>query len=103
MTVPLLREKPMPFVPPAKPSAETAVKSDEDSWDNEGGHMSSSRGRIVYTPGTDLPYTAILSHHGGEDSERRFATMREAEAYVGRNTPVPTARRTLYDRDAPSS
>jgi hypothetical protein len=26
--------------------------------------------------------------------------MREAEAFIKRNTPVPAARRTTYDRDA---
>jgi hypothetical protein len=79
------------------------LKSGEEGWDNEGGHMSSSAGRIAHTPGAELPYKAILSHHGRADSECDFATMREAEAYIRRNTPVPTAHRTLYDRAAPGS
>jgi hypothetical protein len=66
----------------------------------EGGHMSSERGRIVQTPETDLPYKVILTHDVGQDTEHAFATMREAEAFIKRNTPVPAARRTTYDRDA---
>jgi hypothetical protein len=80
---------------------EAAAKAGEAEWDNEGGHMSSTAGRIVSTPGATLPYKVVLSHHGCADSERGFATMREAEAFVRRNTPVPAARRnTLYDRAA---
>ena len=59
------------------------------------------RGKIVHEPGSDLPYKAILTHDAGEDTQHAFATMREAEAFIKRNTPVPTARRTTYDRDAP--
>ncbi|MFL6729105.1 MAG: hypothetical protein ACJ8E3_09885 [Sphingomicrobium sp.] len=62
--------------------------------------MSSTAGRIVRTPDSRLPYKVVLSHHGCIDSERGFATMREAEAFIRRNTPVPAARRTLYDRAA---
>jgi hypothetical protein len=29
--------------------------------------------------------------------------MRDAEAFIRRNTPVPAARSTLYDRDAGDS
>jgi hypothetical protein len=29
--------------------------------------------------------------------------MREAEAFIRRNTPIPAARRTLYDRAASDS
>jgi hypothetical protein len=31
----------------------------------------------------------VLAHHGSESSEHRFATMREAEAFIKRNTPLP--------------
>jgi hypothetical protein len=66
----------------------------------EGGHMSSERGRIVQSPGADLPYKVILSHDGSRDTDHAFATMREAEAFIKRNTPVPAAPRTTYDREA---
>jgi hypothetical protein len=77
--------------------------AEEDSWDNEGGHMSSLRGRVVCTPGAPLRYAAILTHHGRAESARAFATMREAEAFIRRNTPVPPPRSTLYDRAAGDS
>ena len=80
---------------------EAAAKAGEAEWDNEGGHMSSTAGRIVSTPGAALPYKVVLSHHGCADSERGFATMREAEAFIRRNTPVPGASLSaLYDRPA---
>jgi hypothetical protein len=83
-------------------AAEEALnKRSQDHSDLEGGHMSSERGRIVHTPGSDLAYKAVLTHDASEDTERAFATMREAEAFIKRNTPVPTPRRTTYDRDAP--
>jgi len=77
------------------------TKAEQESWDNEGGHMSSTAGRIVQTPGSDTPYKVVLTHDRGEETTRAFATMREAEAFIRRNTPVPAARRTLYDRAAP--
>jgi len=71
---------------------------------NEGGHMSSTAGRVMRVPGAELPYVAILSHHGTEATEHAFATMREAEAFIKRNTP-PLARSlsALYDRPASDS
>ena len=79
-----------------------ALKREEQSWDNEGGHMSSTAGRVTRVSGADLPYVVTLSHHGGGTTQREFATMREAEAYIKRNTPVPAAAlSTTYDRPAP--
>jgi hypothetical protein len=72
-----------------------------ESWDNEGGHMSSRFGRIVRYPGAEQPYKVILSHDVGTESERAFGTMREAEAFIRRNTPRPRPRSTFWDRDAP--
>lgn len=79
----------------------------EDSGDtqqgraDEGGHMSSSAGRVVQRPGADLPFVAILSHEDAEPTEHGFATMRDAEAFIKRNTPVPErALSKLYDRPA---
>jgi hypothetical protein len=72
---------------------------DDETWEDEGGHMSSRSGRVIHRPGTDLPYVAVLEHHTSETTERAFATMREAEAFIKRNTPVPgRALSALYDR-----
>jgi hypothetical protein len=67
----------------------------------EGGHMSSRFGRIVRDPSAERPYRVILSHDEGPESQRAFATMREAEAFIRRNTPRPRARDTFWDREAP--
>lgn len=78
-----------------------AMKREVQVRDNEGGHMSSSAGRVTRAPGADLPYMVTLAHHRSESSEHRFATMREAEAFIQRNTPVPgRALSSLYDRPA---
>jgi hypothetical protein len=80
---------------------EAAMKSEEQGWENEGGHMSSTCGRIIRRAGEDLPFLAILSHHDTECTEHAFATMREAEAFIKRNTPVPERKLSkLYDRPA---
>jgi hypothetical protein len=77
------------------------AKVEQESWDNEGGHMSSHCGRIVYTAGDHLPYKVVLSHGGRVETAHGFPSMREAEAFIRRNTPVPTATLSkLYDRDA---
>lgn len=81
-----------------------AVKGEEQSWDNEGGHMSSTAGRVMRVSSADLPYVVILSHHDCDATEHGFATMREAEAFIKRNTPVPGAvLSTTYDRPASAS
>lgn len=79
---------------------EAAMQAGEAEWDNEGGHMSFTAGRIVRTPADVFPYKVVMSHHGRADTARAFDTMREAEAFIRRNTPVPAPRRTLYDRPA---
>ncbi len=76
------------------------MKVEKDNWDNEGGHMSSTRGRVVRTFEGELPYKVVLDHDGGDFTERAFATMRNAEAFIRRNTPLPAARCTLFDRAA---
>jgi hypothetical protein len=77
---------------------------DESEAPPEGGHMSSRHGRVIHRPGAELPFVAVLSHHGREPSERAFATMREAEAFIKRNTPVPERTLSaLYDRPASDS
>jgi hypothetical protein len=91
---------PKHFTPFRSAAEEAFNKGNPKSADLEGGHMSSERGKIVHTPGRELPYNAILTHDAGENTERAFATMREAEAFIKRNTPVPTPHRTTYDRGA---
>ena len=63
-------------------------------------YMSAIRGRVVRTPEGVCSYKVILTHFGGEFTERAFATMRDAEAYIRRNTPLPAPRCTLFDRAA---
>jgi len=83
---------------------EAEMKRAAQDWANEGGHMSSTSGRVVNRSGEDLPFVAILSHHGSECTEHGFATMREAEAFIKRNTPVPQRKLSkLYDRPASES
>ena len=72
-----------------------------DAWEDEGGHMSSRFGRIVHNAAAHKPYNVILSHDRGAESERAFATMRDAEAFVRRNTPRPKPQSTFRDREAP--
>ena len=79
---------------------EAEIKAEQENWDNEGGHMSSTAGRVVRTPGCETPYKVVLTHDVGEPTEYAFATMQEAEAFIRRNTPRPAARCTLFDRAA---
>jgi hypothetical protein len=80
------------------------MRCEEQAWENEGGHMSSISGCVVHAQGADLPYVAVLAHHGSETTEHAFATMREAEAFIKRNTPVPgRTLSALYDRPAGDS
>jgi hypothetical protein len=83
---------------------EVQLKQDEHAWDNEGGHMSSTGGHVMRRPEAELPYVVTLTHHLSETTEHSFASMREAEAFIKRNTPVPGAvLSTTYDRPAPST
>jgi hypothetical protein len=80
------------------------MTGEEETWENEGGHMSSTKGRIMRVRGAELPYLVILTHERSETTQRSFATMREAEAFIKRNTPVPAAALSpLYDRPPPDS
>jgi hypothetical protein len=81
-------------------SEEAEAKAEQESWDNEGGHMSSIVGVVVSTPACEMPYKAVLTRNATDRSEHAFATMREAEAFIRRNTPAPISRRTLFDRAA---
>jgi hypothetical protein len=66
---------------------------------DEGPQSNALRGRIVRTPGARSPYKVVLTHAGQADSARAFDSIREAEAFIRGNTPVPEPRPTLYDRD----
>ena len=80
---------------------EAAMRIEEQKWDNEGGRMASAAGHVTHLAGAELPYTVVLTRPQGRSFERSFATMREAEAFIRRNTPVPRpALSTLYDRPA---
>ena len=73
----------------------------EERWDNEGGQVHSTRARLVRTPTADLPYEVLLLHDASAETAHAFATMRDAEAFIRRNTPVPPAALSkLYDREA---
>jgi len=81
---------------------EAEMKRDEHGGDIEGGHMSSTAGRVTRTQRTKLPYMVTLAHHQSDETRHSFASMREAEAFIKRNTPVPRALLpTTYDRPAP--
>lgn len=73
----------------------------DPDYPGEGGHMSSRFGRVVRTSDTDWPYKAILTHDQCAETQCSFATMREAEDFIRRNTPRPKPRSTFWDREAP--
>jgi hypothetical protein len=77
--------------------------SSPDNHPGDGGHISSHYGRIVRTSDADRPYTAILTHDQCAETQSTFATMREAEEFIRRNTPRPKPRSTFWDRDAPAT
>lgn len=79
---------------------EADMKAEEANWQNEGGHMSCTTGRIVSVPGSGKRFKAIMSQASGETSEHLFATMQEAESFLRRNTPRPQPRSTTYDHGA---
>jgi hypothetical protein len=80
---------------------EVEMSRDEQSWDNEGGHVSPTAGHIMHVPDAELPYLVVLAHHDSEPTNHYFATMREAEDFIKRNSPVPKGGLSnLYDRSA---
>jgi len=74
---------------PKPPPSDAVSAFDQEAWDNEGGHMSWGAGRVSDTPGAALPYQAVMTRPHGVPLYQSFATMREAEAFIRRNTPVP--------------
>jgi len=81
------------FTPFHSAAEEAATRVERESWDNEGGQLSSHGGRIVYTAGDLLPYKVVLSHEGSRETARGFPSKGEAESFIRRNTPPA-------DRDA---
>ena len=80
---------------------EVSTKAEHDSWDNEGGHMSATSGQARQIVGAELPYVVTMKLYSGEATEHPFATMRESEAFIKRNTPVPcAAMSSVYDQPA---
>jgi hypothetical protein len=77
--------------------------NDPDNFSGEGGHMSSRFGRISRTSDPRRPYKVVLTHDECAETTCTFATMRDAEDYIRRNTPRPRPRSTFWDRDAPES
>jgi hypothetical protein len=75
-------------------------EAERESWDNEGGHVNHMDGVVVSMPGGVMPYKAVLTNSAADQSEKCFATIREAEAFIRRNTPTPISRSTLLDRAA---
>jgi len=72
---------------------EAAIKAARDKWANGGGHMNSTSGLVVSTPGAELPYKVLLRHAGLPDTEHPFRTIRQCEAFIRRNTPRPLTRK----------
>ena len=80
---------------------EASTKAQREEWDNEGGHMSSTGGQARHIAGAELPYVVTMEHHQSEATEHPFATMRESEAFIKRNTPEPCAAlSSVYDQPA---
>jgi hypothetical protein len=79
-------------------SEEAEMTAEHEGWNNEGGQINSLAGVLVSTPGCAMPFKAVLTHDPTDHSAHNFATMREAEAFLRRNTPAPISRSTLLDR-----
>ena len=91
---------PKSFTAFSSAAEEAAMRSVHDTA-NQDGHMSSTAGRVKHVPRADLPFIVTLTHHKCEATEHPFATMREAEAFIEQNTPVPRpSLSSLYDRPA---
>jgi hypothetical protein len=81
------------------PADKAAMRVEEQRWENEGGRTTATAGYVTRLASADLPYTAVLRRPRGLPLERSFATMREAEAFIRRNTPESRpSLSTLYDR-----
>jgi len=72
------------------------------SSDNERGNVNGPAARIVHVAGAEFPYVVLFTNSVSDAGEAGFATMREAEAFIKRSTPVRDAGTLspLYDRPA---
>ena len=75
------------------------MRAAQDGWTNDGGDMC-AEGRVTLNPAAGLPYLVILTRQEGGIIERAFTTMREAEAFVRRNTPAAVAPCATFERPA---
>ena len=83
---------------------EAQTKRENQASATGGGRMSSTSGRVRHDPDAELPFVVTLTRPEGEPTEHGFATMREAEAFIKRNTPEPgRTLSALYDRPSSDS
>ena len=80
-------------------AGEEAEQRSEDARTRSGesDHMRCVSGRIVSTPSSGTPFTAVMTCNDGSTFEVAFGAMSDAEAFVRRNTPSPSERSTTYD------
>ena len=76
------------------------MSNDRYDLDIESTRMTCTSGRIVRTPGCDMPYKVVLTRIDGGNTEHAFVTIHECETFIRRNTPPPAARCTLFDHEA---
>jgi len=89
------------FTPFYSVAEEALTRLEQQSRAKLGGGMAPAFERIVSTPGADLPYKVLLTRNHRAETAHPFATMRDAEAFIRRNSPATaSALSTLYDRDA---
>ena len=89
------------FTPFYSVAEESLARLEQQSRGTLDGGMAAACERIVSTPGADLPYKVLLTRNHRAEAAHPFATMRDAEAFIRRNSPATTsALSTLYDRDA---
>jgi hypothetical protein len=62
--------------------------------------MAATDGHIVLTPGAKEPYKVVLEHEGAKDTEHPVLTIREGEALIKQETPIPPKRDATFDHPA---
>jgi hypothetical protein len=84
-------------------------REDRHAWEDEGGSVDQRvprhdrhadrvvSGRIVQTHGSGRSYKVVLTHEDGHTSSHPCATIREGEAFIGREAPTPPRRDTSRD------
>jgi hypothetical protein len=93
-----------PFTIFRSAAEEVEMKIAEEKWENEGGRMKPGALCVTHLPGAELPYGVVLKSSHGLALHQSFPTMREAEAFIRRNSPAPSpGLSTLYDQPASES